>query len=177
MTGPAEFSRPIEIAQVFRKGALSLSLKASPEECGAIALRLGLVALTALQAELSLAPWQGEGLMIRGALTADLAQSCVVTLESVPARLNEPVEARYLPVERAALLQQGETLSDPNEPDPPEALPEGGTIDLGELVIQHLAVALDPYPRKPGVAFTRPEEDLSAANPFAKLTALKRPKS
>ena len=175
MTSPIEFSRPVEIAQIFRKGRLNLSLEAGPEERKAIATRLGLVELGALQAELSLAPWQDDGLMIWGALTADLSQTCVVTLEPLPARLNEPVEARYLPEAQASLLRQDEALSDPHEPDPPEPLPESGVLDLGELVVQHLAVALDPYPRRPGVAFTPPGDDLPLTGPFAKLAALKRP--
>jgi hypothetical protein len=176
MTGQAEFPRPVGVGEVFRKGGLSLTLEATPAEREAIARRLGLVALSTLRAELSLAPWQ-DGLMVRGALTADLSQSCVVTLEPVPAHLAEPVEARYLPGADAGLLTQDETLADPDAPDPPEPLPAGGTLDLGELIIQHLAVALDPYPRKPGVAFTPPAEDLQALGPFAKLSALKRPKS
>ena len=33
----------------------------------------------------------------------------------------------------------------------------GGIIDLGELVSQHLGINLDPYPRKPGLAFVEAE--------------------
>jgi hypothetical protein len=174
-----EFSRPVEIAQVFRKGRLTLSLDASPAERIAVAARLGLVDLASLKAELVLAPWQGpgqgSGLIIKGALTADLSQSCVVTLEPVPAHLEEPVEGRYLPGAEAALLRQDETLADPDEPDPPEPLPQSGAIDLGELVVQHLAVALDPYPKTPGVAFEPPDQNPQAASPFARLAALKPP--
>jgi uncharacterized metal-binding protein YceD (DUF177 family) len=176
MTGYAEFPRSVGVGEVFRKGGLSLTLEANPDEREAIARRLGLVELSALRADLSVVPWQDEGLMVRGTLTADLSQSCVVTLEPVPAHLSDTVEARYLPGAEPAILERDEMLSDPDAPDPPEPLPAGGILDLGELLIQHLAVALDPYPRKPGVAFTPPEEDLQALGPFAKLSALKRPK-
>ncbi len=174
MTDTPEFSRPVSIATVFRKGALTLALEASPEERKALARRLGLVDLTLLRADLSLKPWQTDGLMVWGALTAELSQTCIVTLEPVPSRLTQPVEARYLPEPAAAALRQDETLRDPEAPDPPEPLPAGGAIDLGEVVIQHLAVALDPYPRKPGVALD-PGLDPSAASPFARLAALKKP--
>src|SRR3546814_17044110 len=40
--------------------------------------------------------------------------------------------------------------------DPPEPF-ENGCIDLGEIVVQHLAVALDPYPRAPGAELPRSE--------------------
>ena len=177
MTETPEFSRPQDIASAFRKGQVQLVLEANAAERKAIAARLGLVELRALRADLSLVPWQMDGLIVRGTLTADLSQACVVTLEPVPSRLEEPLEARFLPGAAASQLSQNETLSDPDEPDPPESLPESGVIDLGELVIQHLAVVLDPYPRQPGVAFAPPEaeQDPPAASPFAKLALLKRP--
>ena len=36
-----------------------------------------------------------------------------------------------------------------DEEDPPEPI-RAGRMELGELVAQHLSLALDPYPRKPG---------------------------
>jgi uncharacterized metal-binding protein YceD (DUF177 family) len=49
-----------------------------------------------------------------------------------------------------------------------------GYIDLGELVAQNLGIALDPYPRKPGLPPVEAEfgnkED--KPNPFAKLASL-----
>ncbi len=47
-----------------------------------------------------------------------------------------------------------------------------GRIDFGALTAEFLALGLDPYPRKPGVAF----EPVSAGEeplPFADLAALK----
>jgi uncharacterized metal-binding protein YceD (DUF177 family) len=177
MTETPEFSRPVAVSSVFRQGALDLALEASPEERKALAGRLGLVDLATLAAALSLEPWQQDGIAVRGTFTAELAQSCVVTLEPVPCRLTGPVEARYLPAATAAALSPGELLSDPEGPEPPEPLPASGVIDLGELVVQHLAVALDPYPRKPGVAFDPAGAglDQTAESPFAKLAALKSP--
>ncbi len=70
---------------------------------------------------------------------------------------------------------QGEVLVDPEGVDPAEPLPAEG-IDLGELVVQELAVALDPYPRKPGAevpAEYRPPEVETKEGPFAALKALK----
>jgi hypothetical protein len=59
----------------------------------------------------------------------------------------------------------------------PEPLP-ADAIDLGEAVVQQLAVALDPYPRKPGAEI--PAEYSGAADtdgrggPFASLARLRR---
>jgi len=54
-------------------------------------------------------------------------------------------------------------------------LPAEG-IDLGELVVQELAVALDPYPRAPGAEVPeayRPPEVEEESGPFAALKVLK----
>ena len=54
-----------------------------------------------------------------------------------------------------------------------------GIIDLGELAAQHLGVALDPYPRKPGAAFGEAQfgGNEKRENPFIKLAELaKKPK-
>ena len=64
--------------------------------------------------------------------------------------------------------------------DPPEPV-EDGHIDLGAVAAEFLALGLDPYPRKPGIAFSgdglvaeqdeAPEE--KPDNPFAALARLK----
>jgi uncharacterized metal-binding protein YceD (DUF177 family) len=55
--------------------------------------------------------------------------------------------------------------------DPPDLI-EDGIIDLGGYVVEHLALELDPFPRKPGAEFTPPETD-PEPSPFAVLARLK----
>jgi len=50
-------------------------------------------------------------------------------------------------------------------------MPEGG-IDLGEAVAQQLAIALDPFPRAPGVVFTTVDDEESTAQSTDMPTAL-----
>ena len=45
------------------------------------------------------------------------------------------------------------------ESEEPEFV-KGGVIDLGELVAQHIALELDPYPRRDGVHHDLTDEDL-----------------
>jgi hypothetical protein len=61
-----------------------------------------------------------------------------------------PEDLKPLPLDEA-----GDVDMDAIDPDEEleEPLPEG-PLDLGELVAQEFAVALDPYPRAPGAAFT-----------------------
>ena len=66
--------------------------------------------------------------------------------------------------------------------DPPETF-IGDSVDLGGLVLEHLAMAIDPYPRKAGEEFPadevssrveQEESDPTKQSPFAVLEALKR---
>jgi hypothetical protein len=65
-----------------------------------------------------------------------------------------------------------------DEEDPAEELTDG-RIDLGEVVAQQLAVALDPYPRAPGAdgRFAQSDQEGAAAKggntPFAALERLR----
>ena len=50
-----------------------------------------------------------------------------------------------------------------------------GRIDLGALTAESLALALDPYPKKPGVEFEPPAVDGTSEgeSPFAVLSRLR----
>jgi uncharacterized metal-binding protein YceD (DUF177 family) len=63
---------------------------------------------------------------------------------------------------------------DPDAADPPDVL-EDDAIDLAAYVVEHLALEIDPFARKPGVEFeyTPPDEEES---PFAVLKKLQDPK-
>ena len=59
--------------------------------------------------------------------------------------------------------------------DQPEPLVDG-KIDVGEVVAQFLAVAMNPYPRKDGAKVAdvvKSEDEEERPNPFAKLAGLK----
>ncbi|MGD9801132.1 MAG: hypothetical protein AB7V02_11105, partial [Parvularculaceae bacterium] len=55
---------------------------------------------------------------------------------------------------------------------------DGDEIDLGELLVQHLSLALDPYPRKDGAeSLLETYRNAATASPFAGLKGLKDPDS
>ncbi|MFO0993352.1 MAG: DUF177 domain-containing protein [Hyphomicrobiales bacterium] len=159
-----EFSRLIPADRIPREGS-SETVAAEPKELIALAKRLDVPALHALTANLKVEPWRGGGLKITGRFRADLEQICVVTLDPFRDTLEGQVERIYLPEAAVA-------ASDEDEAD---HLVEGAA-DLGELVTEALALALDPYPRKPGVSFEGAEFGTeSAPAGFAVLAALKKP--
>jgi len=166
-----EFSR---IVSPDRLGApkVAESLEASPAERAAVARRLGILAVDRLSAELVVKNIGGRVFRVEGPWQAAVQQACVVTLEPVAGRLEGRLEASY---EAGGGSGGAEVEVDPEAEDPAEALPPEG-IDLGELVVQELAVALDPYPRAPGAAVPeeyRPADEGAERGPFAALKALK----
>lgn len=173
----SEFSRLFDPAGL---GAATkeISLKARPDERAALARRLGLVDLESLTADLLLEREGPEVIRLSGELESTLVQTCVVTNEPFGAQVRVSLSRRYLQG-RAARQAEVEDI-DPEGDDPPEPLGDAD-LDLGEVVSEELALALDPYPRKPGLAPLnyslgdepgQPEEK-EKDNPFAVLADLK----
>ncbi|WP_425405122.1 YceD family protein [Hwanghaeella sp.] len=157
-------------------------LAPTEDERGAIAKRLGLLGLPAFTAKVHLRPAKGggRGVKVTGMLEARVVQACVVSLDPVEEEVNEEFDAEFGPVEEAVNLELTLEDEDPVEPFEPQG------IDIGELVVQHLSLSLNPYPRAEGVAV----EDLlkddggkqkaevitlnAPSGPFAELAKLKR---
>lgn len=166
-----EFSRTLPWGAVSRKEKRE-ELEATEAERAALAARFGILEISSLRASLRLRQEAGGAVRVRGHLTADVVQACVVTLEPVPQHIEEPVDLRFL-------HEGAEPEDDPDGPD--EILTEGEVLELGEAIAEQLSLALDPYPRVPGAELElpheeeedEPEEAPARPNPFAKLAALK----
>ena len=161
-----EFSRHLPLARLPDDGREE-RLKANPAECAALARRFGIPAVNRLEAVVRLQPETGGGVSVRGRLSAEVVQECVVTLEPVTQTVEEEVVLRILGPEE-------EPSDDPEAPD--EIAAEGDSVDLGEAIAEQLSLALDPYPRAPGAALPGEEEGGEAAptGPFAALAAFKK---
>lgn len=169
-----EFSR-IVTPDRLSGGSVSESIEASGPERDAVARRLGLLSVDRLVAQATVKSVGGRLLRVQGGWEAEVRQACVVTLEPVAQSLAGDLEASYEPDDGRARQDEGDVLIDPEAADPAEILPEEG-IDLGELVVQELSVALDPYPRAPGAKVPpeyRPPEVEEDEGPFAALKVLK----
>ncbi len=148
-----------------------IDLVAGDEECAAIARRLGLVSLDRLEAHAALA-CDGEQVRARGRIKAALAQSCVVSGEPVPARIDEPFELVFLPEPKGQPDEEVELGADELD----VVFHDGAGIELGAAIADTLALALDPYPRGPEAdAALKAAGVLSEgeAGPFAALAKLK----
>ena len=155
-----EFSRPVDVARL-PQGEAVYDVAATPAERAALADRFGLLALDRLEAQVRLTRLAGGFLRLSAELSADVTQACVVTLEPVAAPVEDSFELLYGPADEGA---KEVVLSGEVELVEPLA---DGLLDIGEAVAQQLSLALDPYPRAPGVVAEAPQEGL--ASPFAAL--------
>ncbi|HLI66291.1 MAG TPA: DUF177 domain-containing protein [Caulobacteraceae bacterium] len=151
----------------------TLTLEADPLAREAVALSLGIEAVNALTAEVTLAPWM-DGAALSGRWRAEIVQICGVSLDPFESALAGEFLVRVLPATspNAPPPSDGEVVIDPEAEDPPDLI-DDEAIDVSAYVVEHLALELDPFPRKPGVAFEPPEAP-AAASPFDVLRNLPR---
>ena len=120
-------------------------------------------------------------------VTVDVSQPCVVTLQPVPAHhvleftreLHFVGPSRQKP-SRQAPAQKRQGRESESEVDMSGDLDEGPEqieslhYDLAGPVLEEYVLALEPYPRAPGVAFQPENEGLERPeSPFAVLKSLK----
>ncbi|NBR31533.1 MAG: DUF177 domain-containing protein [Sphingomonadaceae bacterium] len=163
-----EFSRPYKLDTLGQPRAVDI--RAEAEERTGLARRFGLQSLDRLEARATLTT-STQGIEVAGRLRADAVQSCVVTQDPIPVRIDQEFTVRFVP----------ETTPDADEielsADDCDIMEhDGQQIDLGEAVAQSLGLALDPYPRSANAearlreAGVKSEEE---AGPFGALAALK----
>ena len=170
---PSEFSRIVDLERL-AKGTTEDRIEATAAERGLVKERLDLLALEQLCAKCRISQGLAGLIRVDCDWRADLSQACVVTLAPIEQSLSGRFHALYQSHGGDAAAKD-EILVDPEADDPPEALPAGG-IDLGELVVQELAVALDPYPRAEGAEVPsryRPDDFEEATGAFEALRVLK----
>ncbi len=167
------------------------TMTASPQQRKDLARRLDVESLDRVEARLVITRTDGNRLLhVAGTLEASVTQLCVVTLDPVSSDISCEIEGWFaeenhiVSIAKARHERQSRKADAEvemlDERDDPEAIIDGH-IDLGELVSQHLMLALDPYPHKEGVVL----EDIAPSvagggtpekrvNPFAALKDWKK---
>ena len=158
-----------EVVRINEIGAgIERHLVPDAEAVKRIVKALDLGSLSAFEADMKITPAH-VGWTLTGRVVATLEQVCGITLEPLPVEVNERFSVDLVETyEREIGTEEAEiTLDD----DSPDAI-EDGRIDLGQYAVEQLALALDPFPRKPGAEFVQPEEPVEIS-PFAVLKAFK----
>jgi uncharacterized metal-binding protein YceD (DUF177 family) len=162
MVGP---KNQIEIAALHR-GENRFHLEPDDDARRAIADRLGEPGVDKLKGEFTLRPFSG-GVDLDLRITAQVNRVCVASLEPLIESVSERYAIRFERdfVETDAEAQDSDDIA--REPL------EGDTLDLDEVLIQHLAISLDPYPRKEGAkSLAEGYRDPVNLSPFSGLKGL-----
>ncbi len=162
MTAAPEFSRPLaasDIGAATRRAAL----EATAAERAALAIRFGLVSLAGLSAVLEVKR-EAAGIRVTGDVRGEGEQACVASAEPVPFKVSDRIDLLLAEMPDGSEIELAEDQLD-IEPF------AGEVIDLGEIAAQAFALALDPYPRRPGSVpgIITEEEAIMARSPFAVL--------
>jgi uncharacterized metal-binding protein YceD (DUF177 family) len=163
--------RLIEAVRFTRAAPLKRRLVADESARAAIADLLDLERLEALSADLEISGWF-DGVSIDGHIQARVVQICGVSLEPFPSEIDSRFSVRAVPpTSPHAPSPDIEVIIDLDAEDPPDVL-ETDVVDLGAYVVEHLALEIDPMPRKPGVTFVAPDAP-AERSPFEVLRGFK----
>ncbi len=167
----------LPIRHVFDLGALSPSgstatVTAKGDELARLAKWAGLDAVRTFCGNVAMRRLSQTRFAIEADLEADIVQSCVVTLEPVETHISRHI-ARELHFVRHADPASGELTLAAGDDEVPETI-TALDYDLAAPLLEEFVLAIDPYPRKAGAAFTPievPEE--APESPFGVLKKLK----
>lgn len=167
----SELPRVVKLRQI---DARPVRIEADAEERAALAERFGIVAVDRLAADVTLER-EGEDVAVSGRLEADIVQTCGISGEDFPVRIDEPIALRFVP-EVAHTVPDEEIELEESELDEIEYT--GDALDLGEAIAQSLGLAIDPYATGPTADAARKEAGIleeGATGPLAEaLRALKK---
>lgn len=152
-----------------------MTIVATPEELSRLAEWAEVKEVTRLEAHITVKPWAKTRFHLETNFTADIVQTCVVTLEPVKSHIARhftrelhlsPGLQRY--ADRGGLVTPA--LADDETPEEIAST----SYDLAEPLREELVLAIDPYPRAPGVEFEPPADaEGRPESPFAVLEKLK----
>lgn len=160
------FSYKVTVASLPAEG-LDLDLTPDEAQRAVLARHAGVLGVPRCAARLHVAPEGKAGAHVTGTLSAEVRQTCVVTLDPFESAIEEAIDVHFAP--EGTFSPAGE---EDEERDPPDPIVDGA-MDVGALVAEFLALGIDPYPRRPGAVFEPPAEDPAAASPFSALSSLK----
>lgn len=153
---PAEFSRLVKVRP---HPPETLTIEANDAERAALAQRFGIAAIDSLVAVARFAE-DGPAIAVDGAIDAALVQECAVAGDRFPVEVAESFSVRMIPPVRYSTTPDEEIELDEGDLDEIEF--DGESFDLGEIVAQSLALAIDPYAEGPNAEAARKEAGITS---------------
>ena len=176
MTDALPLSHSYNLARLGNAGD-TVTFVADEAERAAIAAWSGVLSLESFTVTVTLTKLDAAAFGLDFRVTADLNQACVVSLEPVPAHIDHSFhrELHFVGQSRRkpAAESAAEVVVDSDLEEGPEEI-ESLHFDLAAVMAVHPKLALAVSGRRPGVAFTPPDDGQDAPeNPFAVLKGLK----
>ncbi len=146
--------------------------EASGQELSEIKTRLGISKIFSLALDAQLQRTIiGDIYQVSGNIKLIAERSCIVTLENFIETTEGVFDEYFTTSPEQATDQSEHLLIDPDEYE--VTLLEQDSFDIGELALQHLVLALNPYPRAPDAPLAAGDETTAKTQrPFAGLDAL-----
>lgn len=149
MTEVAKSPYKFRVADLPNRKETTFEVKPDAETLKAMAGELGIAALRKVAFAGKILPQGKRDWALEARLGATVVQPCVVTLDPVTTRIEEPVRRTYL-ADFSAMGPQSEEVEMP-EDDTLEPLP--AVIDVEAVLMEALSLALPLYPRADGAEF------------------------
>jgi uncharacterized metal-binding protein YceD (DUF177 family) len=171
-----KLAHTVELQDVRDSHKVVLDIRATPDECLALAKRCDILEIKDLNAHIVLNQGGRSDLFrITGELQAHVVQACGVNGSPVKEAVAESFN-EVLTTDPTALAAEDETDDDVEQP---VELIENDKLDLGEIITQWLVLSLNPFPRSDAPAFEHIEqiEGVSGERmhtPFSVLENLKK---
>lgn len=168
-------THPMRLGDLQGTRNTSFELQPTVAECAAIADHLGIIGVKKLRFIGEFTPQGRTDWELTAKIGGTVVQSCVVSLDPVTTRIEEPVLRRYVANFEDPDEEEVEMTADENTE------PLAQIIDAAAVMIEALSLALPPYPRKDGADLgeavfadkeVTPMTD-DDAKPFAGLGALR----
>lgn len=140
----SELSRPLHTDRLPAGGIIE-RIVARPSERQALAERFDLIELSSLEATLNVDHASDGMVKVTGVIMARVVQKSVVTLEPVTTAITEKLEVLCIPPH--LMTGKADAMHRLDAEDTDIEPIENGKVDLGELVCQHLSLALPLYPQ------------------------------
>ena len=142
---------------------VSINVPVPADKAAILSKRLGLHSINSLSADLVLERNPvNKTICIKGIIHADIHQKCIVTTDPAHEIIEDEFEAWFSDPNSAVSfvkakrerMSRKEKNDQPvmEETDDPEPIVDG-KIDVGELIVQHLSLSLNPYPRLDGAQY------------------------
>jgi hypothetical protein len=173
MTMPdVPFEKRVELSSLSEAG-MEIVLAPDDRERAAIAAWAEVAAIASFQATVTLKRLTPSRFSYAAILNAEIVQPCVVTLEPVTQKIDlaftRKLHLTHATRHRPELVELAPGAGDDEAPEEIQST----RYDVAGPVLEEFSLAIDPYPRAPGVGY-EPLPEERPESPFAVLKQLQR---